>query len=805
MFQKQGDDSAVREVDATESRFVLVDGRLIHRPMSGLERYIRNLALGIGQSGTQLRLGVSVEWPSRADAELSALCQIIPVRGTRDLAQRVTEHAPEIYHLTWLGYDPEHYLPLAVARAGVLTIPDFILWDHPEYSSSVLHHQYRTALNASLAWADRVVVYSNFTKEQVVEKLRVPASRIGVVPLAPESRFWDPMPKVSAAAVPGLAGRPFVLALGKDYPHKNLGRLVEAFAIANLREHVLVVAGEPVWPGARLELARLARDRGIQERVIFVDHVSDDRLPSLFRASDAFVFASLEEGFGLPPLEAMAAGVPVVCSDAGPLPEVVGDAAYLVDARDSEAIASGLRRVLGEQQLRAELIKRGENRARQFSWQKTAEKTIENYVSVVSDAKRGRARPKPGVFVREFPSSLPFISHALAENETHPGASTLIWIESQVYDGQRASPLSRLRFASLVEWLSGLFSLTPAVDVLSRQDLPLGLTVAEAVAFSRSRQVIVISTHHADAETEALRGLDAEELAPTQIPSRIKELLTALGDPTIPDDSLTLVSARAPDWFVTQFNPATAVRFVFPINHRASLEDPQLWFRALCGPDDRIRSFTPSMVLVGDERASADWLWVKQFRSLVQGQGCPGSIGWLADGANLARVVSVLGQPALDEWVFATVSGLTAEQATSLASRLPEIKVALVLADGEAIDQLSAASILELAWYLKPDAIITRGVDEMAGSRFEEALADEVRAITTLGRLRDQSVYSRLLERRLELSEARRREREMVETALQSHLAGVRSYQEQLERYDRDYHTLANVVARMNLRLNQNG
>jgi len=185
----------------------------------------------------------------------------------------------------------------------------------------------------------------------------------------------------------GLEG-PFLLSVGSLEPGKNRERLLQAFARLQARglKHTLVVAGQRAW---RYEgEAPLARRLGLADSVRFLGHVPQADLPALYSAADLFVFPSLYEGFGLPALEAMACGTPVVASNVSALPEVVGDAALQVSPLDVEALADAIERLLRDDRLRADLRERGLERARQFSWEKAARRTAEVY-SWASVARKG--------------------------------------------------------------------------------------------------------------------------------------------------------------------------------------------------------------------------------------------------------------------------------------------------------------------------------------------------------------------------------------------------------------------------------
>jgi glycosyltransferase involved in cell wall biosynthesis len=222
----------------------------------------------------------------------------------------------------------------------------------------------------------------------VIRILRLPPERLFVIPEAAGPAF-HPQDAVAIEVVRrryGLEG-PFLLSVGSLEPGKNRERLLQAFARLQARglKHALVVAGQRAW---RYEgEAPLARRLGLADSVRFLGHVPQADLPALYSAADLFVFPSLYEGFGLPALEALACGTPVVASNVSALPEVVGDAALQVSPLDVEALADAMERLLRDDRLRSDLRERGLERAAQFSWEKAARQTAEVYHRVVEARK----------------------------------------------------------------------------------------------------------------------------------------------------------------------------------------------------------------------------------------------------------------------------------------------------------------------------------------------------------------------------------------------------------------------------------
>ncbi|MGN6757024.1 MAG: glycosyltransferase family 4 protein [Thermomicrobiales bacterium] len=292
-----------------------------------------------------------------------------------------------------LWHGPVNVLPLALPCPGVVTIHDLAFLAYAG-AHGAGRRGYLSALTAlSARRAARIIAVSSFTRDEIVRRLGVSPAKVTVVPNAADSAF-QPLPADEVRRFRAAQRLPdqMILAVGTLEPRKNLTGLLDAFArLAPRTDAELVIAGGKGWlydpVFARVEAL------GLAGRVRFTDYIPDADLPLWYNAAEAFVYPSLYEGFGLPPLEALACGTPTVTSDQSSLPEVVGDAALVVDMRDPEALAAALARLLAEPALRAELRQRGPRRAAGFSWARTAAATRAVYDDVL--ARRARARPAP--------------------------------------------------------------------------------------------------------------------------------------------------------------------------------------------------------------------------------------------------------------------------------------------------------------------------------------------------------------------------------------------------------------------------
>ena len=286
-------------------------------------------------------------------------------------------------------HSPHHTTPLApCGYRRVVTFHDLTFFLLPERYPTTRRLYFQTMTRLSARVAAAVIVPSEAVKGDVMRILGLPRERVFVIPEAAGPAF-HPQDAVAIEAVRrryGLEG-PFLLSVGSLEPGKNRERLLQAFARLRARglTHTLVVAGQRAW---RYEgEAPLAQQLGLADSVRFLGHVPQADLPALYSAAEVFVFPSLYEGFGLPALEALACGTPVVSSNVSALPEVVGDAALQVPPLDVEALTDAMERLLRDDGLRSDLRERGLARAAQFSWEKAARQTVEVYQRVVGVSK----------------------------------------------------------------------------------------------------------------------------------------------------------------------------------------------------------------------------------------------------------------------------------------------------------------------------------------------------------------------------------------------------------------------------------
>ena len=286
-----------------------------------------------------------------------------------------------------LFHAPHYVLPPLIPCKSVVTIHDCIHLRFPQYLPNRLAYVYaRSSLWVATHRSSRVLTVSETSKRDILRYFRVPERKIDVIYNAIDERLREAPSEDEVARVRERyqLKDPFVLYTGNIKPHKNLERLIEAFHTLRRDglEHVkLLIIGDEISKYATLR--RAVHRHKLHKHVRFFGFVSDKTLASLYRLASVFVFPSLYEGFGLPPLEAMAAGTPVITSNVSSLPEVVGDAAVLIDPYDPGAIADAMRRVLTDSALHADLRQRGLARVRDFSWERSVTRVREIYGEVL--------------------------------------------------------------------------------------------------------------------------------------------------------------------------------------------------------------------------------------------------------------------------------------------------------------------------------------------------------------------------------------------------------------------------------------
>jgi glycosyltransferase involved in cell wall biosynthesis len=365
---------------------VAIDTRKLHD--FGIGTYIRNLLRHLARLDRQSEY---IAFCRPEDAEdiraLGPNFRPVPNRAPHyswreqwSLPLAAWREKPDVFHA------PHYVLPPFTPGRSVVTIHDCIHLMFPEYLPYRFAKVYaRQMMRSATHRADRILTVSESSKRDILRFFSIDPDKIAVIYNAIDERFWTPPADTAMARVRERyqLEDPFVLYVGNVKPHKNVERLVEAFArVVQQRSDKLklLIIGDEI---SKFQTLRRAVHRHqLHGQVRFLGFVGEDTLSVLYRLAGVFVFPSLYEGFGLPPLEAMACGAPVITSNVSSLPEVVGDAALLVDPYNPDEIAEAIVRVLSDPSLAADLRARGLARAREFSWERSVERTLAIYREV---------------------------------------------------------------------------------------------------------------------------------------------------------------------------------------------------------------------------------------------------------------------------------------------------------------------------------------------------------------------------------------------------------------------------------------
>jgi len=281
-----------------------------------------------------------------------------------------------------LYHSPYYLMPYRPGVPTVVTVYDLIPLLFPQHVPPAARLLFRWMTALALRTASQVIVISQATCRDLLTFYHLPPQKVTVIPLAADPAFHPQSPaEVERVRRKYALPESYLLYLGINKPHKNLGRLVEALSLVP-RPLSLIIAG--AWDPRYLEPRQRAEALGLENAVRFLGPVPEADLPALYSGATLFVFPSLYEGFGLPVLEAMACGRPVVCSNTSSLPEIVDEAALTFDPLDVTEMAAKIEKALGNESLREEMKEKSLQQAAKFSWERTARETLEIYREATS-------------------------------------------------------------------------------------------------------------------------------------------------------------------------------------------------------------------------------------------------------------------------------------------------------------------------------------------------------------------------------------------------------------------------------------
>lgn len=356
----------------------------------GIGTYIRNLVHGLGQIDPENRYVLFVGTSSRdltvdLPENFNLVFESAPVYSVRELlalSWKLFRLRLDLYHAT-------HYvLPAVVRCKAVVTIHDIIHLLYPEFLPNRLALLYaQRMIRRSLTRGDRIIADSRNTRSDLMAYFDTDGRKIEVIYPGVDDVFRRTLPPAAIDAV--LAEheieRPYLLFVGNPKPHKNLDNVVRAFAKVVSNDGF---DGDLVCVGGRddsqFRVAHRAESLGIGDRIHLLGHVPDASLPAIYQGATLFLYPTLYEGFGLPVVEAMASGVPVITSSTSSLKEIAAGHAQLVDPLDVDQISREIQRLLADEDLRGRLVEAGRRRAEQFHWRRTAELTLEVYESAIA-------------------------------------------------------------------------------------------------------------------------------------------------------------------------------------------------------------------------------------------------------------------------------------------------------------------------------------------------------------------------------------------------------------------------------------
>jgi glycosyltransferase involved in cell wall biosynthesis len=376
-----------------------IDAHAIGARQGGNETYIKNLIKALAEIDGENRYTIYLansaaarEWSGRYP---NFTVRLLPpptplVRVPVALAFELRIRPVDLLHVQ---YTAPPFCPAPV----IATIHDLAFEHMPETFTRRGSFQLKLTVRKTARKAARIATVSEYSRLDLIRTYKLPPEKVVITYNGVEPRFSPRESYVNETEAIGRRfgiERHFLLAVGSLQPRKNLVRLIRAYSKLRSESddftHQLVIVGRKLWLADEI-FTEVSRQKWSKD-VILTDYVKDEDLPALYRAADIFVYPSLFEGFGLPPLEAMACGTPVITSNTSSLPEVVGDAAVLIDPYDHQDLAGALLKVVRDTPLRARMRDMGIEQAKKFTWHAAAEKTLELYRESFSSVPRAVAK-----------------------------------------------------------------------------------------------------------------------------------------------------------------------------------------------------------------------------------------------------------------------------------------------------------------------------------------------------------------------------------------------------------------------------
>lgn len=357
---------------------IAIDAHSLGTKSAGKETYIQNLLDALSRIDKENEYLIYTS----ADAVLNfpSNYKVIKIKTKNRwlrllyLRSSLKKNSPDIYHC-------QYFLPPFFDSPSVITIHDTSFLTHPECFTNREKLIFKF-LNNSIRRAKKIITISNFSKNELLKYFKIPREKIDIISLAANEIF---KPDIHHSAIHKIKLKyslpdNYILYVGRFTIWKNIPVLIKAFSFFKKQDKAgfkLVLAGKNDRKSK--DLKRLVSELNLWEEVKFIDYLYGADLSAVYNAAKLFVFPSFYEGFGMPPLEAMACGIPVITSNASVFPEVLGDAATMIDPYDAEGLAKAMEKLLSDNALREKMILKGLEQAKKFSWINTAQKTLAAY------------------------------------------------------------------------------------------------------------------------------------------------------------------------------------------------------------------------------------------------------------------------------------------------------------------------------------------------------------------------------------------------------------------------------------------
>lgn len=350
-----------------------IDAHMIGEQETGNETYIKTVLEGFSELDAPHKITAFLQKAGAAPYVPPSGIDFVDTTPSNAL-QRLALYLPRKAHQLNLDLLFVTYVaPLVLSCPYVVAVHDISFIHFPDFFPRSVRWMLETMLPPSMRQAAHIVTLSEQSRQDIIDHYRIDPAKITVTYAAIESRF---RPLIDIALPAALASdKPYILAVGNIQPRKNIVRLMKAYTKLRQQGHIdhqLVLVGQALWFSDEVKAAA----HGLESDIRFTGYVDNNMLVALYNHADLFVYPSLYEGFGLPPIEAMACGTPVITSNISALPEAVGDAAIMVDPYDVDALADAMLRVLRNTRLQQQLRQKGLARAAQFTPRHLAERLL---------------------------------------------------------------------------------------------------------------------------------------------------------------------------------------------------------------------------------------------------------------------------------------------------------------------------------------------------------------------------------------------------------------------------------------------